>query len=446
MMTNINIKISEKHIPLLTTKKRWVVCYGGRNSGKSVEIAMVILIRCMKNKERVLVCRETKNSTDTSVHAEFVKIIEKNNLPGFTITKTQIMHENGSTINFTGLLAHTVDSIKSFSNCTICWVEEAASVSEDSWRKLQHTIREENSQIFVSFNPWEETDWIYKKFVLDYNGSEDALIIKSSYKENPFISQTSLKEIELLKKTNIQEYLEDFEGVCRIAKSGTPIYSDLFNKRIHILEEYTPIEDKPLILGFDFGETRSAWVCCQEDSKNRLVILSSSLCIDTKTDKLADDCLNWITSNLKNKYIGIITYADVAGKTGHSAATQTDYDILTEKGLTPLSDQRKGLIVDGINVVRKKLSSIRDGLPELLVVDNKENKFLINSFMGKYSWVEMSRSGEVKRRPLHDDHSHIMDALRYICINKYQINSSNIQEITSWMNDYEAQCNDWSLF
>ena len=66
-------------------------------------------------------------------------------------------------------------------------------------------------------------------------------------------------------------------------------------------------------------------------------------------------------------------------------------------------------------------STITNKSAELLFVE-KHNEFLIKGFAGKYVWKELSKSGEVKRDPKHDDHSHIMDALRYICINRYSIN------------------------
>ena len=34
----------------------------------------------------------------------------------------------------------------------ICWVEEASTVSEDSWKKLIPTIRKPGSEIWISFN------------------------------------------------------------------------------------------------------------------------------------------------------------------------------------------------------------------------------------------------------------------------------------------------------
>jgi len=444
-MAVIDINFPPKLVPILNAKNRWIVMYGGRNGAKSYNVALTLLLRILDKPEKVLCCRETSKSTDESIHALFTDLIVKHNLPGFTVTKTAITHENGSSISFTGLLAHTVDSIKSFYGCTLCWVEEASSVSEESWRKLIYTIREEGSQFFCTFNPQYEEDWVYKNFVLNKN-QEDSLVIEVSYRDNPFLSETSKKEIEQLKRTNIQQYLEDFEGVCKNTGAGTPIYADLFNKHLHLIDEYHYIPEKPLILAFDFGETRSAWMVAQEDDHRRLVIVASKLCFDTKTDKLADEALHWVNTNIGHEnYTGLLCYCDIQGKVGTSNSTKTDWDLLKEKGIFPIADQKKGFIVDRINVVRKKMSTITQGKPELMILNNQQNEFLIKGFMGRYRWKEINKNGETKRTPVHDDWSHEQDGLQYIVINRYAINPVS-PKITQQFVDYNNSVMDYNLF
>lgn len=43
----------------------------------------------------------------------------------------------------------------------ICWVEEAQTVSRDSWDVLGPTVRANNSEVWVSYNPREATDPTY---------------------------------------------------------------------------------------------------------------------------------------------------------------------------------------------------------------------------------------------------------------------------------------------
>ena len=60
--------------------------------------------------------------------------------------------------------------------CTIVWVEEASTVSKSSWETLIPTIRKENSEIWITFNPDLESDETYQRFVA--NPPENATLIK----------------------------------------------------------------------------------------------------------------------------------------------------------------------------------------------------------------------------------------------------------------------------
>ena len=53
---------------------------------------------------------------------------------------------------FAGLRLN-VSSIKSKSKILIAWLDEAEEISEEAWRTLLPTVREEDSEIWVSFNP-----------------------------------------------------------------------------------------------------------------------------------------------------------------------------------------------------------------------------------------------------------------------------------------------------
>ena len=54
----------------------------------------------------------------------------------YTVTDSEIRGRNGSLFLFSGLLEHTIDSIKSFEGVDFVWVEEAHSVSRNLFSKL----------------------------------------------------------------------------------------------------------------------------------------------------------------------------------------------------------------------------------------------------------------------------------------------------------------------
>ncbi len=174
---------------------RYRVVYGGRGGSKSWNIARAGLVRCAEKKRRWLCAREYQNSIKQSVHKLLSTQIEKLGMSAFyDVRKTEIVGRNGSEIIFHGL-AHNVEAITSLEGIDLCWVEEAASISEDSWRVLIPTIRNEGSEIWVSFNPKLATDPVYRRFVLGELPT-GTIIRKVSWRDNPFLSQTLRQERE----------------------------------------------------------------------------------------------------------------------------------------------------------------------------------------------------------------------------------------------------------
>lgn len=145
---------------------------------------------------RVLCAREFQKSIDDSVHKLFQDQIQMLQLPGWRIGKKVIEHVGtGTTIIFEGLRYNT-NRIKSMEGIDICWVEEAESVSKDSWEILIPTIRKEGSEIWISFNPDLESDPTYTRFVL--NNPPNAIVQKVGWEDNPWFPDTLREEKDYL--------------------------------------------------------------------------------------------------------------------------------------------------------------------------------------------------------------------------------------------------------
>ena len=155
-------------MPFVTGKQRYKVVYGGRGSSKSWAAARALIARCLSEKTRVLCAREIQKSIAESVHTLLKQQIEMCGVSDqFDILETVIRTKsNGSEIVFTGL-RRNVGSLKSFEGVNICWIEEAETVSADSWETLNPTIRKDDSEIWITFNPRFATDATWKKFVQD---------------------------------------------------------------------------------------------------------------------------------------------------------------------------------------------------------------------------------------------------------------------------------------
>jgi phage terminase large subunit len=136
-------------------------------------------------QERVLCCREFQQSISASVIQLLSDQISYMGLADMFDVQAKAIYckHNGSSIKFAGL-AHNISSIKSMEGITIAWVEEAHNVTKISWNTLIPTIRTPSSEIWVSFNPDDELDETYLRFVEET--PTNAYVVKINYDQNPW--------------------------------------------------------------------------------------------------------------------------------------------------------------------------------------------------------------------------------------------------------------------
>ena len=188
------------------------VLYGGRGAARSWSVARALLVMAAARPNRIGCFREFQRSIQDSVHRLLCDQIELLQMPGFTATRTEIRHACGSLFLFEGL-RHNITKIKSLEGIDVAWVEEAEHVSADSWDILIPTIRKPNSEIWVTFNPDQETDPTYQRFVL--NTPPDTYLRKCSYMDNPWFPDTLRKEMEYLRRVDPDAAAHVWDGECR---------------------------------------------------------------------------------------------------------------------------------------------------------------------------------------------------------------------------------------
>ena len=177
---------------------------GGRGSGKSMSIARALIIKSYQEQLRILCCREVQNTIRDSVHKLLSDQIDELGLNGFfQITQNTIRGINGTEFIFKGLRADP-QGIKSTEGIDVVWVEEAQTVSEDSWSILIPTIRKDGSEIWLTWNPIDEESPTYKRFVT--NKPPNCIDVVVNYKDNPWFPQVLRDEMEFLKKTDYGAY------------------------------------------------------------------------------------------------------------------------------------------------------------------------------------------------------------------------------------------------
>ena len=211
----------ELHAPaqfrfLETEKARYKVCYSGRAAGKSWQYARALIKRAALQGLRVLCCREFQSSIADSVHKlldDQISLLGLDNL--FDVRTTSIRcRDTGSEFLFKGL-RRNIREIKSLEGIDVAWVEEAEAVSRESWRLLLSTVRREDSEIWVSYNPFEETDPTHEMFALNPDRLDGKAIVRHvSWRDNPYLSQTILRRIKQLQSTDPDLFAHEYDGEC----------------------------------------------------------------------------------------------------------------------------------------------------------------------------------------------------------------------------------------
>lgn len=216
----IPLNIPAKLLPVLKPK-RFKILHGGRGGAKSHTVAQLLLALGLQQTLRILCVREVQKSLDQSSMQVLKDYIDRLNLHAYyEILKTEIRSRiNGTTFHFTGLQEHTAESLKSYESVDIVWCEEAHSITAKSFGILIPTIRKETggpfgtgSEIWCTFNPDQEDDYVYDRFVV--HTDEDALVIEVNWRDNPWFGQIMDKERLKLKALNDDLYQHVWEGKC----------------------------------------------------------------------------------------------------------------------------------------------------------------------------------------------------------------------------------------
>lgn len=227
MSVQITASLPAKLDFLLGQAKRYKVVKGGRGSAKSWSVAKALLIRGMERKQRTLCCRELQKSIKESVHQLLANQVVELGLQDFyTVLGTEIRGRRGTGFGFAGL-RHNATEIKSYEDADIAWVEEAQVVSNHSWDILIPTIRNKDSEIWITFNPELEDDPTYKRFVIA--PPKDSIVVDMNWRDNPWFPEVLRREMEEKFERDPDGALHIWEGHCRQVLEGA-IYAEEIRK------------------------------------------------------------------------------------------------------------------------------------------------------------------------------------------------------------------------
>lgn len=352
----------------------------------------------MQRQLRVLCAREYQTSITDSVHKLLGEQIESMNLNGwYQVLKTQIRGANGTEFIFKGL-RHNVQEIKSTEGVDFCWVEEAQSVSEESWDVLIPTIRKPKSEIWITFNPNEDDDPTYKRFVM--NPPPDSIVRLVSWRDNPWFPDVLRQEMEYLRRVDPDAYLHIWEGETRSISDAV-----ILRGKVDVESFETP-GDARFFYGADWGFSQDPTVLI------RCFIKDRCLCVDREAYGIGVDIDK--TPALFDQVPGSRDWPIIA-----DCARPETISYMSRQGFKISGSPKwSGSVEDGIAYLRSF---------ERIVIHERCKHAVEESRLYKYK-VDRN-TGEVLP-VIVDAHNHCIDALRYALVNL--IRKKNAMMITDF--------------
>jgi phage terminase large subunit len=386
----------------LFDKHRFKIAYGGRDGGKSWSFARALLLMGAERQLRIGCFREVQNSIADSVYKLLKDQVRALGLSDFyDVLKTEIRGKNGTEFVFSGLSKQTKDSIKSFEGIDIAWVEEAHTISESSWDILEPTVRKPGSEIWGSFNPELDTDYIYKAFVL--NPPAEAKVVNINWNDNPWRSDVLDNARKKMERDDPEKYAHIYGGNCRPAVEGAIYYKEVsalrLSGRYHAVP-YDPMLKVHVVADLGFNDYMSLLLVQRLSSEIRIIryIEDRKRDIPSYSVELKDLKLNygkiWLPHDAKAA--SLTAASNPIGATAQEQFNNLGWD--TE-------------IVPNINV-EQGIRKCREVFPRVHI-DNTEATELLNR-LGRYR-RHVKPDGQATI-PVHDDQSHGSDGFRYMAL------------------------------
>lgn len=412
--TDVPVQFPEKMAGLFAPK-RYKVMWGGRGGGKSWAVARALLLLALDRPMRVLCAREVQKSIKESVHQLLsAQILELGLTRDYEILETEIRGANGSKFVFSGLLQHTIDSIKSFEGCDVAWIEEAHNVSKRSWDVLIPTIRKADSEIWLTLNPAMDTDETWVRFC--ETPSDDTWLCEINWRDNPWFPSVLNQERIKAKFKDPEGYENIWEGKPRRVAEGA-IYRYEINA-LYADGRLCPVPHDPTL------EVHTVWDLGWNDAMT--IIMCQRGPRDIRILDYIEDSnrtLDWYVGQLnrRNTYRWGVDYLPHDGRTKNFQTGKSTEQLLREMG-------RRQVRVLGVQSVEEGIKQARMTFP-MCYFDKAKTPRLIEC-LRRYRRDINTRSNE-PTHPLHDEFSHGADAFRYLA------QAVTIMPSNSQQNDYK---------
>lgn len=230
-------KIFDKNFKALNSDKRFIINQGGSRSSKTYSLCQLIIVWCLQNPNKVVsIVRKTFPALRATVMRDFFEVLKDLELyekASHNMSENIYRFDNGSIVEF-----FSVDDEQKIRGRKrdIGWCNEANELWFDDFQQLN--MRTESKLIF-DYNPSESSGWLYEL------PEAESVLIKSTYKDNPFLPESIKRQIEDLKRTDEALYQIYALGEKAISKSN--IYTNW------TFVQHRPSKFTQYVYGLDFG-------------------------------------------------------------------------------------------------------------------------------------------------------------------------------------------------
>lgn len=353
-------------------------------------------------REGIVLCgRQFMNSLDDSSMEEIKAAIRSEPWlhAHFDIGEKYIRTHSGRiAYKFAGL-DRNIDSIKSKSRILLCWVDEAEPVTEEAWVKLIPTLREEDSELWVTWNPESKRSPTHRRL---REGPEDPRmkVVEINWRDNPWFPMVLERTRQRDKAARPDRYGHIWEGEFATVFEGAYYVRELVDAKDKGRICSVSIDPSlPVHTAWDLGigDSTAVWFFQVVGNEIRVVDFYENhgrglphyvSVLDAKGYGYGDD---WVPHDAKVRELG----------TG-----RTRVETLQSLGRKPRLIPAHNLM-DGINAVRETLPRCW--------FDAEKTDFGLDA-LRQYRSEFNENAAVFNDRPLHDWTSHAADAFRYLAM------------------------------
>jgi len=379
-LTQVTIDTTNVFHKAYRSSTRITCLQGGTRSSKTYSLCQLFIVKALRETGKVFtICRKTLPALKGTAYRDVLELLKE---LGLYFEENHNKSELSYTLNGNLIEFISVDQPQKIRGRKrdYLWLNEA---NEFTYEDYQQLILRTTGKVYLDYNPSDPYSWIYDKVMT----RDDCTFIKSTYKANPFLDKDTIAEIERLKDLD-PDYWQVY-GLGEIGSIQTMIF-----RKFELVDE---VQGNLVGYGLDFGFTNSpsALVAVYQSDDNLYI-----------KEMLYEKRLTNTDLANKLKEFRIDRQSEIIGDSAEPKTIEEIY----RQGFN-IKPAKKGAGIHlGIDIMRRyKLHITKDSLNA------------IKEFRG-YKWAT-DKNGDVLNTPVKVN-DHLIDATRYLCLNKLSINHS----------------------